>query len=216
MHRADSNVPIEQTVSEMAKLVKEGKVRYLGLSEVSEATLRRAHAVHPIAALQIEYSPFFLDIEEPKIGLLKACEELGIAVVAYSPLGRGMLTGTYKSNNDIPADDWRKAIPKFSSENFPNILKLVSTFEGIGKKHNATAGQITLAWLLTRSPSVIPIPGTKKIKYLKENLDALSIKLSDEEIKQIKNVADQVNASSVGDRYPTALMSSVFADTVAQ
>ncbi|KAF5316720.1 hypothetical protein D9619_006564 [Psilocybe cf. subviscida] len=195
-HRADNNVPIEQTVSEMAKLVKEGKVRYLGLSEVSEAALRRAHAVHPIAALQVEYSPFFLDIEEPKIGLLKACEELGVAVIAYSPLGRGMLTGTYKSNDDIPEDDWRKVVPKFSNENFPNILKLVSTLEGIGKKHNATAGQITLAWLLTRSPSVISIPGTKKIKYLKENLDALSIKLTDEEIKEIKGVADEANTSS--------------------
>jgi len=213
LHRADTTVPIEKTVGEMAKLVKEGKVRYLGLSEISAATLRRAHAVHPIAAVQVEYSPFCLDIEEEKIGLLKTCRELGVAVVAYSPLGRGLLTGTYKSNADIPDGDWRKIIPKFSDENFPNILKLIDGFQEIGKKHKATAGQICLAWLLAQGQDIIPIPGTKKIKYLKENLGAAKIKLSPEEVAQLRKIADEANANSQGDRYPTAAMHLLFVDT---
>ncbi|KDR78218.1 hypothetical protein GALMADRAFT_245281 [Galerina marginata CBS 339.88] len=212
LHRADATVPIETTVVAMAELVKEGKVRYLGLSEVSADTLRRACAVHPIAAVQVEYSPFTLDIEYENRGLLKACRELGVAVVAYSPLGRGMLTGTYKSNQDIPADDWRKSIPKFSDENFPNILKLVKGFEELGKKHNATAGQVTLAWLLEQGDDIIPIPGTKKIKYLKENLGAVDIKLSPEEVAQVREIANKADAT-VGDRYPSGSMQHLFADT---
>ncbi|KAF8970341.1 NADP-dependent oxidoreductase domain-containing protein [Flammula alnicola] len=208
LHRADPTI----TVGAMAELVKEGKVRYLGLSEVTAKTLRRAHAVHPIAAVQIEYSPFFLDIEDEKIGLLKTCRELGVAVVAYSPLGRGMLTGTYKSNDDIPKDDWRRTIPKFSNENFPNILKLVKGLEELGKKHNATAGQVTLAWLLAQGDDIIPIPGTKKIKYLKENLAAAKIKLSPQEIAEVREIANKVDAT-VGARYPPASMQWVLADT---
>ncbi|KAF9057099.1 NADP-dependent oxidoreductase domain-containing protein [Panaeolus papilionaceus] len=212
LHRADQKTPIEKTVGAMAELVKEGKVRYLGLSEVSAETLRRAHAVHPISAVQIEYSPFFLDIEDEKIGLLKACRELGITVVAYSPLGRGMLTGTYKSNDDIPDDDWRKTIPKFSNENFPNILKIVHGLEELGKKHNARPGQVTLAWLLGQGNDIIPIPGTKRIKYLKENLDALKIKLIAEEVQQVRSIAENADAHS-GDRYPPGSMELLFANT---
>jgi aryl-alcohol dehydrogenase-like predicted oxidoreductase len=212
LHRADMTTPIETTVGAMAELVKEGKVRYIGLSEISAETLRRAHAVHPIAAVQVEYSPFCLDIEDEKIGLLKACRELGVAVVAYSPLGRGMLTGTYKSNEDIPADDWRKGIPRFSNENFPNILKLVKDVEELGKNHNATAGQVTLAWLLAQGHDIIPIPGTKKIKYLKENLGAANIELSPEEVKEIRGIADSADATQ-GDRYPANMMITLFADT---
>ncbi|KAF9486197.1 Aldo/keto reductase [Pholiota conissans] len=213
LHRADPKVPIEKSVGAMAELVKEGKVRYLGLSEVTEKTLRRAHAVHPIAALQVEYSPFFLDIEEEKIGLLKACRELGVAVVAYSPLGRGLLTGVYKSADDIPADDFRKRIPKFGEENFPNILKLVDKLEELGKKHNATASQVTLAWLLAQGDDIIPIPGTKKIKYLEENINALKVKLSPEEITHIREVANAANALTVGDRYPASSMQWVLVES---
>ncbi|KAF9057537.1 NADP-dependent oxidoreductase domain-containing protein [Panaeolus papilionaceus] len=213
LHVLPIEVPIVTTVSAMAELVKQGKVRYLGLSEISAATLRRAHAVHPITAVQVEYSPFFLDIEDERIGLLKACRELDIAVVAYSPLGRGMLTGTYKSNEAIPADDWRKTIPRFNNDNFPNILKLVDDFQEIGKKHNATAGQVALAWLLAQGNDIVPIPGTKKIKYLKENLDALKVKLSSQEVNEIRSFAERANKDITGDRYPTASMGYVFADT---
>ncbi|KAJ3504301.1 hypothetical protein NLJ89_g8004 [Agrocybe chaxingu] len=212
IHRADKTVPIEHTVGAMAELVKEGKVRYLGISEVSSETLRRAHAVHPIAAFQVEYSPFCLDIEDEKIALLKTCRELGITVVAYSPLGRGMLTGTYRSHSDIPPDDARTHIPRFSEANFPNIVKLVDGVKELGKKHDATASQVTLAWLLAQGNDIIPIPGTKKIKYLKENLDASKIKLSPEEVAQVRKIANDADAT-VGDRYPPALMEQLFADT---
>uniref|UniRef100_A0A8H7XLH4 NADP-dependent oxidoreductase domain-containing protein n=1 Tax=Psilocybe cubensis TaxID=181762 RepID=A0A8H7XLH4_PSICU len=214
IHRIDQTVPIEITMRALAELVKEGKVRYIGLSEMSAATLRRAHAVHPVAAIQIEYSPFYLDIENDKVALLKTCRELGIAVVAYSPLGRGMLTGTYKSHDDIPDGEWRKTIPKFSRENFPNILKLVSEFQEIGKSHGATAGQVALAWLLAQGDDIIPIPGTKKIKYLKENIAAADVSLTQDEIARIRNLAEAVNAA-VGDleRYPVGDMVTLLADT---
>lgn len=148
----------------MVELVKEGKVKYLGLSEVSEKTLRRAHAVHPISALQVEYSPFVLDIERPEIGLFNACRELGIAVVPYSPLGRGLLTGRYKSPDDFAEDDFRHTVPKFSRENFPNILKVVDEIKAVGEAHGAPASTTTLAWLLAQGDNVIPIPGTRSPK----------------------------------------------------
>ncbi|PPQ82529.1 hypothetical protein CVT25_007138 [Psilocybe cyanescens] len=214
IHRIDQTVPIEVTIRALAELVKEGKIRYLGLSEMSAATLRRAHAVHPISAIQIEYSPFFLDIENEKVGLLETCRELGIAVVAYSPLGRGMLTGAYKSHDDIPDGEWRKTIPKFSRENFPNILKLVAGFQDVGKNHGATAGQVALAWLLAQGDDIIPIPGTKKIKYLKENLGAADVRLSPEEIARIRNLAETVNTAVGGlERYPVGEMVHLLADT---
>ncbi|KAF9556603.1 Aldo/keto reductase [Agrocybe pediades] len=213
LHRADKDTPIEVTVKAMAELVKEGKVKYLGLSEVSSTTLRRAHAVHPIAAVQIEYSPFCLDIEDEKIGLLKTCRELGVTVVAYSPLGRGMLTGVYKSHDDIPKDDWRSTIPRFGPDNFPNIVKLVEGLHEVGKRHNATASQIALAWILAQGDDFIPIPGTTKVKYLHENLGALGIKLSPEEVQEIREIANRADATH-GDRYPANMMGALFADTV--
>jgi len=210
MHRADPKVPIEKTVGAMAELVKEGKVRYLGLSEVSSGTLRRAHAVHPIAAVQVEYSPFTLDIEDEKIALLKTCRELGVTVIPYSPLGRGLLTGQYKSPDDFEADDFRRSTPRFSKENFPKILEVVDALTEIGKKHDATPGQVTLAWILAQGKDFIPIPGTKKVKYLKENLGAVHIKLSDEEVAQVRKLAED---SDVGDRYSAEVMVTLFSDT---
>ena len=157
-------MPIEKTVGAMAELVKEGKVKYIGLSEVSEKTLRRAHAVHPISALQIEYSPFVLDIERPDVGLLSACRELGIAVIAYSPLGRGLLTGRYKSPDDFEEGDFRRTVPKYSCENFPNILKVVDEIKAVGDAHDAPPSTTTLAWLLAQGENIIPIPGTRSVK----------------------------------------------------
>ncbi|KAF8156598.1 NADP-dependent oxidoreductase domain-containing protein [Crassisporium funariophilum] len=212
LHRADRTVPIEKTVAVMAELVKEGKVRHLGLSEISSETLRRAHAIHPIAAVQVEYSPFCLVIEDDKVALLKTCRELGVSVVAYSPLGRGMLTGAYKSVDDIPEDDWRRAVPTFSRENFPNVLKIVDGVTELGKKYNATPGQVTLAWVLAQGNDIIPIPGTKKIKYLEENIAAAHIKLSDDDVKEVRAIAQRADAGGPS-RYPEQLMGSLLADT---
>ncbi|KAJ6462732.1 NADP-dependent oxidoreductase domain-containing protein [Mycena vitilis] len=201
LHRADVKTPIEHTVAAMAEFVKAGKVKHLGLSEVSADTLRRAHAVHPIAAVQVEYSPFTLDIEDPKIGLLAAARELGVKIVAYSPLGRGLLTGQYKSPDDFEDGDFRKFVPRYSAANFPNILKLAEGLKAIGAKHNnATAGQVALAWVLAQGDDVIPIPGTKKIKYLEENIAAGKLTLSPEDVQ-------------AGDRYPPGLKETLFADT---
>ncbi|KAI0674615.1 Aldo/keto reductase [Trametes maxima] len=212
LHRVDTSVPIEITVRAMAELVKEGKVKHIGLSEVSGNTLRRAHAVHPIAAVQVEYSPFTLDIEDEKIGLLKTARELGVAIVAYSPLGRGLLTGRYKSPDDLPPNDWRRKVPRYSKENFPNILKLCDGLAELGKKHNATAGQIALAWLLAQGDDIIPIPGTTKIANLKENLGALSIKLSPDDVEEVRKKALAADATQ-GDRYPPDGVALLFADT---
>ncbi|KAJ3573406.1 hypothetical protein NP233_g2448 [Leucocoprinus birnbaumii] len=197
LHRADTTVPIEKSIGAMAELVKEGKIRYIGLSEASAATLRRAHAVHPITAYQVEYSPFSLDIEDEKIALLKICRELGIAVVAYSPLGRGLLTGQYRSPDDFEDGDFRKFLPRFNKDNFPNVLKIADGIAEIGKAHNATAGPVTLAWVLAQGKDVIPIPGTNKVKYLKENLAAIHIKLSNEEQEKIRKLAE---GADIGDR----------------
>ncbi|KAJ6452493.1 NADP-dependent oxidoreductase domain-containing protein [Mycena sanguinolenta] len=213
LHRADLNVPIEHTVAAMAEFVKAGKVKNLGLSEVSADTLHRAHAVHPIAAVQVEYSPFTLDIEDPKIGLLAAARELSVKIVAYSPLGRGLLTGQFKSPDDFEDGDFRKAIPRYSAENFPNILKLADGLKSIGTKYGgATAGQVALAWVLSQGDDIIPIPGTKKIKYLEENIAAGKLKLSAEDIQAVRNVAAQADATQ-GDRYPGGMVSLLFADT---
>ncbi|KAF8187577.1 NADP-dependent oxidoreductase domain-containing protein [Mycena galopus ATCC 62051] len=213
LHRADLNTPIEHTVAAMAEFVKAGKVKYLGLSEVSAATLRRAHAVHPIAAVQVEYSPFTLDIEDPKIGLLATARELGVQVVAYSPLGRGLLTGQFKSPDDFGDDDFRKGIPRYSAENFPNILKLGNGLKSIGTKYGgATAGQVALAWLLAQGDDIITIPGTKKIKYLEENIAAGKLALSAEDLEAVRDVAAEADAGQ-GERYPAAMMSLMFADT---
>ncbi|KAJ7658264.1 NADP-dependent oxidoreductase domain-containing protein [Mycena polygramma] len=213
LHRADVKTPIEHTVAAMAEFVKAGKVKHLGLSEVSADTLRRAHATHPIAAVQVEYSPFTLDIEDPKIGLLAAARELGVKIVAYSPLGRGLLTGQYKSPDDFEDGDFRKFVPRYNAANFPNILKLADGLKAIGAKYNnATAGQVALAWVLAQGDDVIPIPGTKKIKYLEENIAAGKLTLSPEDVQAVRDVAKKADASQ-GDRYPPGLEEMLFADT---
>ncbi|KIY44246.1 Aldo/keto reductase [Fistulina hepatica ATCC 64428] len=203
-HRPDAKVPIEVSVGAMAELVQEGKVKYLGLSEVSANDLRRAYAVHPIAALQIEFSPFLLDTEGPRAELFKAAKELGVTIVVFSPLGRGLLTGQYKSPDDFGDDDFRKSYPKFSKENFPKILDIVEYLKEIGKKHNATPGQVTLAWVLAQGDHFVAIPGTKKIKYLEENVGAADVVLTPEEIKAIRAVAEVADFSSLP-RYGKAL-----------
>ncbi|KAK0218722.1 NADP-dependent oxidoreductase domain-containing protein [Armillaria fumosa] len=200
-HRPDRNVPIEHTVAAMAELVKEGKVKYLGLSECTAKDLRRAHAVHPISAIQVEFSPLVLYIEEPKLAILKTARELGITVVAYSPLARGLIT----------EGDFRKTIPKYSKENFPKILDLVDHLKVIGSKHKATPGQVTLAWILARGNDFVVIPGTKKIKYLEENLAAANVKLSQEEMVAIRKLAEESDVP--GTRYSAAGMSSVLQGT---
>ncbi|KAH9930536.1 Aldo/keto reductase [Epithele typhae] len=211
-HRPDPTVPIEVTVGAMAELVKQGKTKYIGLSEVSASTLRRAHAVHPIAAVQVEYSPFVLDIEDEKIGLLAAARELGVAIVAYSPLGRGLITGRYRSPDDLPPDDFRRSVPRYSAANFPNILAIADDLAKIGKAHGATAGQVALAWLLAQGPDVIPIPGSTKIANLKENLGALELTLTPDEAEEVRRIAEMADALP-GARYPPGLAEMLFADT---
>jgi len=188
-HRVDKDTRIEDTVAAMAELVKEGKVKYLGLSECSERTIRRAHKIHPIAAVQIEYSLFSLDIEREEIGVKKACDELGIAIVAYSPLGRGVLTGQLKSRSDLKEGDRRLYLPRFSEENFVKNLELVDKVAEFGKKKGFTSGQIALAWLLMQGDNVIPIPGTRHVKYLEENFGALKVNLTQEEEREIRQLA---------------------------
>ncbi|KAF7974978.1 hypothetical protein HWV62_10723 [Athelia sp. TMB] len=214
LHRADPRTPIEHTVGAMAELVKAGKVKYLGLSEISAATLRRAHAVHPIAAIEVEYSPFTLDIEDPKIALLQTARELGVQVVAYAPLGRGLLTGKYQSPDDFEEDDFRRKVPRYSKENFPKILRLADGLKKIGEKHGATAGQVSLAWLLAQGEDIIPIPGTTKVKYLEENIAAANVKLTPEDIQGVRKAAEDADATG-GTRYPEGSATLLFADTPA-
>jgi len=212
LHRVDQSVPIELTVREMAKLVHAGKVKYLGLSECSAATLRRAHAVHPISALQVEYSPFTLDIEDEKIALLKTARELGVTILAYAPLGRGLLTGRFKSPDDFEANDWRRGVARYSKENFPNILKLVDGLKQVGVRKNATAGQVALAWVLAQGEDIIPLAGTTKVQNLDENLGAFKVNITandNEEIRTIAKIADAAKA----DRYPPAGMGVLLGDT---
>jgi aryl-alcohol dehydrogenase-like predicted oxidoreductase len=211
-HRADPTVPIEHTVGALAEFVKEGKIKYIGLCECTGETLRRAHKVHPISAIQVEYSPFTLDAEDPKIDALRAARELGVAVFAYSPLGRGLLTGKYTSPDDFEQDDMRRIIPRYSKENFPNMLKVVEEIKQIGVKHNASAGQVTLAWLLAQGPNVIPIPGTRNVKYLNENLGSLNVKLSPEEVQEVRKIAERAD-SVLGERYPAGMIETVYVST---
>lgn len=211
VHRIDKNVPIEETMGVLKELVEAGKIKYIGLSECSSDTLRRACAVHPVAAVQIEYSPFSLDIEREDIGLLKTCRELGVAIVCYSPLGRGMLTGQLKSPDDFEANDFRRMSPRFSKENFPKNLELVQRLAEIAKRKNCTPGQLTLAWILAQGDDFILIPGTTKIKNLEENVAAINVKLSPEEIQEIRTACE--NADVRGGRYPEAFSSALFADS---
>ncbi|KZP17533.1 Aldo/keto reductase [Athelia psychrophila] len=211
-HRSDPKVPIEHTVGAMAELVKEGKVKYLGLSECTASTLERAHKVHPITAIQVEYSPFALDIEDPKIAVLAKARELGVKIVAYSPLGRGLLTGQFKSPDDFEEGDGRRWFPRFSRENFPKVLKLSKGLADVGKAHGATAGQVSLAWLLAQGDDIIPIPGTTKIKYLEENVSAANVKLTPQDLEDIRQAAKDADASE-GDRYPPGYEEQLFVET---
>ncbi len=203
-HRVDPNTPIEETVGEMSRLVEEGKVRYLGLSEAAIETIRRAHEVHPIAALQTEYSLWSRD---PEDGLLDVCRELGIGFVAYSPLGRGFLTGQIKSYDDLAPDDFRRHSPRFQGENFGKNLELVSRIEQTAAKRGCTAAQLALAWVLAQGEEIVPIPGTKRRKYLEENVAALEVEITPEDLERINEVAPKGVAS--GTRYPEAHMSAV-------
>jgi aryl-alcohol dehydrogenase-like predicted oxidoreductase len=200
-HRVDPTVPIEETVGAMAELVKEGKVRFLGLSEASPATLRRASAVHPITALQTEYS---LWSREPEVGALEACRELGIAFVAYSPLGRGFLTGQLKRFEDLAPDDYRRHSPRFQGRNFKKNLDLVKRIEEIAAEKDCTPAQLALAWVLALGEDVIPIPGTKRRQYLEQNIGALDVELGPEDLKRIDEVFPKDAAA--GPRYPEEMM----------
>lgn len=203
-HRVDPNTPIEDTVGALSGLVKAGKIRYIGLSEAGAATIRRAHAVHPIAALQTEYSLWTRDPEEQ---ILATTRELGIAFVAYSPLGRGFLTGQIKRVEDFAADDYRRLSPRFQGENFQKNLDLVARVEAIAKEKKCTPGQLALAWLLAQGEDIIPIPGTKRRKYLEENAGALDIKLTPDDLRRIDEVAPHGAASGL--RYPEQMMAAV-------
>jgi aryl-alcohol dehydrogenase-like predicted oxidoreductase len=203
-HRVDPSTPIEETVGAMAQLVKEGKVRYIGLSEAAIETVRRAHKVHPVSALQTEYS---LWTRDPEDGILNTCRELGIGFVAYSPLGRGFLTGRFKKFEDLPADDYRRNSPRFQGENFQRNLDLVTRIAEMAKEKGATAAQLALAWVLAQADDIVPIPGTKQRKYLEENVGALKIKLTREDLARIDEVAPK--GAAAGMRYPEYSMGSV-------
>ena len=204
-HRVDQTVPIEETVGAMAELVKAGKVRYLGLSEASAATIERAHKVHPISALQVEYSLWTRDPEHN--GMLEACRRLGIGLVAYSPLGRGFLTGQIQSPDDFDADDYRRTNPRFEGENFQRNLDLVAKVKAIAERKGCTPGQLALAWVIAQGKDIVPIPGTRRSKYLEENVAASHVTLSAEELHEI-DVAFPANAAK-GDRYHASMMKSV-------
>ena len=202
-HRVDPNVPIEETIDAMARLVEQGKVRYLGMSEAGAKTIRRGHAVHPIAALQNEYSLWTRDVEEEILGV---CRELGIGFVAYSPLGRGMLTGQIKKN-DFGENDFRRISPRFQGENFQKNLGLVERVEQLAWEKGCTPAQLALAWVLAQGEDIVPIPGTKRRKYLDEDLDALQVGLSESDLARINELAPRGVAA--GQRYPEVHMKRV-------
>jgi aryl-alcohol dehydrogenase-like predicted oxidoreductase len=203
-HRIDPDTPIEETVGAMAELIHEGKVRFLGLSEAGSTTIRRAHAIHPITAIQMEYSLWTRDAEDD---VLATCRELGIGFVAYSPLGRGFLTGRIKRFEDLGADDYRRIAPRFQGENFEKNLELVRRVQSIARTKGCTPAQLALAWVLAQGPDVVPIPGTKRRRYLDENLGATSVSLSNEERAEIEAVFPRGVAA--GTRYPEAMMGAL-------
>ncbi|MBZ5531537.1 MAG: aldo/keto reductase [Acidobacteriia bacterium] len=203
-HRVDFKVPIEDTVGAMADLVREGKVRYLGLSEASPKTIRRAHKVHPISALQTEYS---LWERHPEDEILPTVRELGIGFVPYSPLGRGFLTGQFKRVDDLATDDFRRHAPRFQGENFQKNLDLVAKIEEIAKEKKASAAQLALAWVLAQGDDVVPIPGTKRRKYLEQNLEAINIHLTPDDLARINAAAPKGVAA--GQRYPEMAMATL-------
>ncbi len=204
LHRVDPNTPIEETVGAMADLVREGKVRYLGMSEAAPATIRRAAAVHPIAALQTEYSLWSRDVED---GILAVCRELGIGFVPYSPLGRGFLTGQIRKFEDLAEDDYRRFSPRFQGENFQRNLDLVKRVSELAADKGCEPSQLALAWLLAQGEDIVPIPGTKRIKYLEENVGSLAVELTAADLARIDEVAPR--GTAFGSRYPEAAMSSL-------
>jgi aryl-alcohol dehydrogenase-like predicted oxidoreductase len=203
-HRVDPRVPIEETVGAMAELVEQGKVRHLGLSEAAPATIRRAHAVHPIAALQTEYSLWSRDPEDE---IMPTCRELGIAFVAYSPLGRGFLAGRFQRPEDLPEDDWRRRSPRFQDRNFQQNLKLLDRVREIASEKGVTPAQLALAWLLARGAHIVPIPGTTRRQHLEENARAVEIELAPNDVARIDEAAPP--GAAVGARYPEAGMRAV-------
>ncbi len=203
-HRVDPSTPIEETVGAMAELVQAGKVRYLGLSEAGPETLRRAHKVHPITALQSEYSLWSRD---PESAVLPTCRELGIGFVAYSPLGRGFLTGQIRQFDDLEQDDWRRMSPRFQGANFGKNLALVERIEQLADRKGCTAAQLALAWVLARGDDIVPIPGTKRRKFLEDNVGALKVELTPEELRELDELAPRGVAA--GARYPEAMMGLV-------
>ncbi|PWC48834.1 aldo/keto reductase [Azospirillum sp. TSA6c] len=203
-HRINPDIPVEETVGAMADLVTAGKVRALGLSEVSAATLRRAHAVHPIAAVQSEYSLWTRDVEA---AVLPTCRDLGISLVAYAPLGRGMLTGTVSSPDQFAENDFRRVAPRFAGDNFDRNLALVEQVKALAAQKGCTPGQVALAWLLAQGPDILPIPGTKRIKYLEENVGAAAVTLTDAEAKALNDALPP--GAAAGDRYTAEGMRGV-------
>jgi aryl-alcohol dehydrogenase-like predicted oxidoreductase len=203
-HRVDPTVPIEDTIGAMAELVQQGKVRYLGMSEAAPATIRRAHAVHPISALQTEYSLWSRDPEDE---ILPTIRELGIGFVPYSPLGRGFLSGAFKTVDDLAPDDYRRNSPRFQGENFARNLELVEQIQAIAAEKGVTASQLALAWLLAQGEDIVPIPGTKRRAYLEENIAAADILLTKDDLSRIEAVAPKGVAA--GDRYPMQTMGTV-------
>ncbi len=203
-HRVDPDTPIEETVGAMAELVRAGKVRYLGLSEAAPATLRRAAATHPIAALQTEYSVWS---REPEKEIIPTCREVGIGFVAYSPLGRGFLTGQITRIDDLAPDDWRRTSPRFQSENFQRNLELVERVRDVAAQKRCTAAQLVLAWLLAQGEDIVPIPGTKRREYLKENVGALEVTLTEADLARLAEIAPL--GAAAGARYPELGMQAV-------
>ena len=203
-HRVDPKTPIEETVGAMARLVEEGKVRFLGLSEAAPATLERAHGVHPISALQTEYSLWSRD---PELEILPTCRRLGVAFVAYSPLGRGFLTGAYKSPDDFAADDYRRQSPRFQGENFARNLELVEKVKQLAAAAGMTTGQLALAWVLAQGEDIVPIPGTKRSKYLEENAAAVDVSLPPDLSEKLRDIfpPDAV----AGERYARSALALV-------
>jgi aryl-alcohol dehydrogenase-like predicted oxidoreductase len=197
-HRVDTETPIEDTIQAMAELVKEGKVRYIGMSEAAPETIKRAARVHKITALQTEYSLWSRDPEDE---ILDTVRKLGIGFVAYSPLGRGFLTGRFKKPEDIPEDDWRRKQPRFQGENFYKNIELVERVEEIAAEKGVKPGQLALAWVLAQGDDIVPIPGTKHIEYLKENIAATQIELTDEDLERLNQAAPK--GVTAGDRYPS-------------
>ncbi|MBC6492092.1 aldo/keto reductase [Flavihumibacter stibioxidans] len=204
LHRVDPDTPVEETIGAMAQLVKQGKIRGIGLSEASIETVKRAHAVHPVSAVQTEYSLWSRD---PESGMLETCKELGIAFVAYSPLGRGFLTGQIKRFEDLAENDWRRSAPRFMGENFEKNLALVEKVKHIAAEKNCTPAQLALAWVMAKGEHIFPIPGTKRISYLEENLGALNVRLTAEDLGIIDSVITPEMVA--GTRYTEAGMKSV-------